>query len=88
MNAGFMPGGTPVEHAYDTTLNSINTSELGGGDKPTNFPTPVSEMLSRNPYLQNATPGEDGIIMLGSVDIKGHNSLHSANNLQPKLPFG
>jgi len=83
MNAGFMPGGTPVELAYDTTMNSINTSEVGATEKPPNFPTPVSDMLSRNPYLQNAQPNEDGIIMLGSVDMGKGGNLHSAHHKQP-----
>ena len=84
MNAGFLPGGTPVEHTHDTTLNSINTSEIGAGDKP-NFPL-KNDMLSRNPYL-HAMHQEDGMIMLGSVDINSHNNLHSAGNLNPMISF-
>jgi hypothetical protein len=86
MNAGFMPTGTPVEFTHDTTLNSINTSEIGTGEKP-NFPL-KTDMLSRNPYL-HAVHQDDGVIMLGSVDINSHNNLHSAGSLHPMpLPFG
>ena len=68
MNAGFLPGGTPQEYTHDTTINSINISEIGAGDK-NNFPMPVSDMLSRNPYLNNTRPEKDGIIQFGSIDM-------------------